>query len=95
MARINLAYTGPINPPVATPVLTEQQVWKGLERKVRFAQEFVPVIDSCHVIREEGVEVERDVYFKAEVEQGKVGEPTREVVRLYEPCKARIFSSAL
>jgi len=85
MVRINLAYTAPINPTGATPVLTREQVWKGLERKVRYAQEFVAPITACKVVREEGVEVERDVSFKADAGQG--GDVVKEIVRLYEPCK--------
>ncbi|KAF2100616.1 DUF1857-domain-containing protein [Rhizodiscina lignyota] len=89
VTRINLAYTGPVNPPGAKPVLSLQQVWQGLERKVRYAQEFVPVIESCKVTREEGVEVDRYVIFKPQdgAEHGKEGESVHELVRLYEPCK--------
>lgn len=89
MTRLNLAYTAPINPSGATPVLTVEQVWKGLERKVRFAQEFVPVIESCDVVKEEDVEVDRYVKFKAGSGQGKEGEAVHEIVRMYEPTKVR------
>ncbi|CAN9438264.1 unnamed protein product [Alternaria alternata] len=47
MVNINIAYTSRINPAGATPVLNEAQIWAGLQRKIRFAQEFVPVIESC------------------------------------------------
>merc|ERR1712000_231068 len=60
MVTINLAYTAPINPAGASPVLTESQVWTGLKRKVRRAHEFVPVIVACEVISEEGNTVVRD-----------------------------------
>ncbi|KAK4642210.1 hypothetical protein QC761_507110 [Podospora bellae-mahoneyi] len=53
MVLINIAYTAPINRPGQHPVLTTPQVWAGLVRKVRHAQEFVPVIESCAVASEE------------------------------------------
>jgi hypothetical protein len=31
----SIAITRPVNPPGAVPVLTEEQVWKGLEYKAR------------------------------------------------------------
>lgn len=37
----HLAYTAPINPADAHPVLTRAQVWRGLERKVVAAEDFV------------------------------------------------------
>ncbi|KAL9089914.1 MAG: hypothetical protein Q9159_002271 [Coniocarpon cinnabarinum] len=52
MATVNCAYTGYINPPNVTPVLTQAQVWAGLERKVRRGQDFVPVIESTTVVEE-------------------------------------------
>lgn len=68
MVTINIAYTAPINPTGAEPKLTQAQIWAGLERKVRRAQEFVPIIVSCDVIAEEqtekGFTVTREVKFK-------------------------------
>jgi hypothetical protein len=65
MVKIHLAHTSPINPRSSSPTLTTPQLWAGLQRKIRFAQEFVPVIESCTVVSEddEGV-VTRDVVFK-------------------------------
>lgn len=67
MVNFHLAYTAPINPPSATPVLTVPQVWAGLQRKIRFAQEFVSAITSCEVLSEENGVVTRVVQFKAGV----------------------------
>jgi hypothetical protein len=65
MVNIYVAYTAPINPSGATPVLTVPQVWKGLQRKVRHAEEFVPAIVECKVLEENdgGKEVVRQVRF--------------------------------
>lgn len=52
MAIINLAYTGYVNPEGASTILTEQQVWAGLQRKVRRGQDFVPVILGTTVYSE-------------------------------------------
>jgi hypothetical protein len=64
MVKLYLAHTSPINPPSSTPVLTQPQLWAGLQRKIRFAQEFVPVIESCTVVSDTNGEVVRDVVFK-------------------------------
>jgi hypothetical protein len=64
MVTLHLAHTSPINPPNATPVLSPAQIWAGLQRKIRFAQEFVPVIESCEVLEEKDGVVTREVVFK-------------------------------
>jgi hypothetical protein len=64
MVTLHLSYTSRINPAGASPVLTEAQVWAGLQRKIRFAQEFVPVIESCSVLSDADGVVVREVRFK-------------------------------
>lgn len=82
MVKLQLAYTARINPSGASPILTEAQVWAGLQRKIRFAQEFVPVIESCTVLSDENGVVTRDVKFKP----GAGPKPqAKEVVRSYWP----------
>lgn len=65
MVTFNIAYTAPVNPPGTTPALTPGQIWKGLQRKIRRAQDFVPVITECEVLSETrgGEEVLRRVRF--------------------------------
>lgn len=47
----NIAFTAPINPPGATPVVTPEQIWNGLLLKIRSAETFVPgAIQSSKVI---------------------------------------------
>ena len=89
MVNVHVAYTQPINPPGAEPVLTESQVWKGLQRKVRFAQEFVSAIGSTDVLEERdgGREVVRVAHFKSDF-RGESGS-ARETCRLFEPTKVR------
>ncbi|RHZ67380.1 SRPBCC family protein [Aspergillus thermomutatus] len=49
----NIAYTSPINPPGAAPILTRSQVWAGLLLKIRSAETFVPAgIQSTLVLSE-------------------------------------------
>lgn len=51
VAANHVAYTAPINPPGATPVLTHQHIWPLLRRKVHRAQEFVPgAISSTSIL---------------------------------------------
>ncbi|RAO69571.1 uncharacterized protein BHQ10_005583 [Talaromyces amestolkiae] len=49
----NIAFTAPINPPGATPVLSKEQVWAGLLLKTRSAETFIPnAIETTTVISE-------------------------------------------
>ncbi|RDA94199.1 hypothetical protein CP533_6640 [Ophiocordyceps camponoti-saundersi (nom. inval.)] len=77
---IHVAATAPINPPGADPVLNEAQVWDGLQRKVRRADEFVPLISSCVVVEESANVVKRKVVFTA-------GEAVTEVCTEYAPSR--------
>lgn len=81
MAVINIAFTSPINAPDASPILTQEQVWTGLKRKVRRAYEFVPVITACEVISEEGPEDGYKVVRRATFAPG-----IREVDTVVETC---------
>ncbi|SPJ74187.1 uncharacterized protein FTOL_03917 [Fusarium torulosum] len=90
MVVINLAYSAPINPSGATPVLTEAQIWNGLKRKVHHADEFVAPIIDCHVISEEqtetGTKVTREVRFDKGT-RGDQSELVKEIVYEFEPSR--------
>jgi hypothetical protein len=64
MVTISYAYTAPINPINASPVLNRETVFAGLRRKVRQAAEFVPIIASCDILNEDGNVITREVVFK-------------------------------
>jgi hypothetical protein len=94
MVNFNYSYTAAINPPNASPVLTVPQIWAGLQRKIRFAHEFVPVIESCEVISDENDVVTRVVKFKKGMGPGVEG--ATEVVRGWEPSwVSKISTSGL
>ncbi|CAO2658814.1 Nn.00g065370.m01.CDS01 [Neocucurbitaria sp. VM-36] len=82
MVNLHLAYTSKINPAGATPVLNQAQIWAGLQRKIRFAQEFVPVIESCDVLEDKDGVVTRVVNFKPGLGPK---DKAKEVVRGYWP----------
>ncbi|KAI0023730.1 hypothetical protein F4780DRAFT_20342 [Xylariomycetidae sp. FL0641] len=87
MVTINLAYTAPINPAGSAPVLNQAQVWAGLEKKVRRAQDFVPVIEACAVLAETtlpsgDLQVQREVRFR-----GREEDPVHEVCTHFAPCR--------
>jgi hypothetical protein len=84
MVNLTAAYTAPINPPTVTPVLSRTTVFAGLRRKVRRAQDFVPIIISCEVVKIEDNVVTRDIVFK-----DGTGPPgtVREVCVEYDPTK--------
>lgn len=87
MVAIYAAYTQQINPAGATPVLTRPQVWAGLQRKIRRAQDFVRVIHDCDVIEEKDNVVVREAHFTVDGVPGRSGKTIREVCKSYEPIK--------
>lgn len=62
--KFNLAFTAPINPPSASPALSQGQVWAGLIRKCRKPQEIVPLFSNCEVLEESAEGLKRVVTFK-------------------------------
>lgn len=93
MVVINCAYTEQINPQGASPVLTRDQVWNGLQRKIRKAQDFVPVIESCDVLEEKENEVVREAHFKEAM--GRPAHSVKEVCRWFYPTKVRSVNRTL
>ena len=86
MVVVYCAYTEQINPQGVTPVMTRDQIWKGLQRKIRRAQDFVPVIEGCDVLEEKDNEVTREAHFKEAL--GRPAQTVREVCKSYYPTKA-------
>ena len=96
MVNVHVAYTQPINPAGASPVLTEAQVWQGLQRKIRHAQEFVvAAIGSTDVLeeRDDGREVVRIAHFNP----GYGGEKgsAKETCRSFEPTKVWCYQARI
>ncbi|KAI1807075.1 DUF1857-domain-containing protein [Daldinia bambusicola] len=95
MVTFNLSYTAPINPSDASPTLTISQVWAGLQRKVRRAQDFVPIIEECNVLSEEpsqetgNLTIIREVRFAAgkEPNSASKGGLVKETCIHYPPCR--------
>lgn len=87
MVTFHCAYTEQINPSGATPVLTRAQVWKGLQRKIRRAQDFVAPIEACDVLEDSGDVVVREAHFKQQ--EGINTGPTKvkEVCKSYWPTR--------
>ncbi|KAH7139619.1 hypothetical protein B0J13DRAFT_504852 [Dactylonectria estremocensis] len=84
----NIAFTAPINPAGASPILKPEQIWAGLLLKIRSAETFVPgAIQSTTVISEStdistGNPVTvRLVIFREDQRQ------VRETVTAFEPSK--------
>ncbi|KAK7046549.1 DUF1857-domain-containing protein [Favolaschia claudopus] len=57
------AATRPVNPHGVEPVITEEQLWKGLEIKARNPSVFVPMITSAKVTKDNGNKLTREVTF--------------------------------
>ena len=52
MVTITVAYTSPINVVGSNTKATLPQVWASLERKIRAAEDFVPVMARTDIIQE-------------------------------------------
>ncbi|KAL5324798.1 hypothetical protein ACEPPN_005916 [Leptodophora sp. 'Broadleaf-Isolate-01'] len=84
----NIAFTAPLNPPGATPILKREQIWAGLLLKIRTAETFVPgAIQSTSVVSEstnpstQNPVTIREIVFRED--QRKV----KETVTAYEDCR--------
>jgi len=87
-AANHIAFTAPINPAGATPILTRAQIWAGLQRKIKAGQEFVGgAIIGTDVVEEYTDEtsgnpvVVRDILFRDGERR------VRETCISYEPTK--------
>lgn len=87
MVVIHCAYTEAINPSGSSPVLSRDQIWRGLQRKIRKAQDFVPVIEATDVLEEKENEVIRVAHFKAM--NGHEAHSEKEICKSYYPTKVR------
>jgi hypothetical protein len=85
MVNIHLAYTEPVNPAGASPTLTRDQIWRGLQRKIRRAQDFIAVVEGCDIVSDAPEEVVRVAHFKAFA--GKPPGSMKEVCRSYWPTR--------
>ena len=79
MVKIYAARTLPVNPPDAPFVLKRDLLWKGLQRKIRHADEFVLAIKKCTVVSDENNVVVRDCVFE---------QPNGEIKNLKEEVKS-------
>jgi hypothetical protein len=77
MVKVYAARTVPVNPPDAPFVLKRDLLWAALQRKIRYATEFVPMMKECKVISDENGVVVRDCVL--EFQPGKVKEMREEV----------------
>jgi len=86
MVTFNLSYTAPINVPGAEPVLTQSQIWKCMNRKVRNAEQFVPAILDTEILFDRGTVLERLVTFAPGAHPGGAKNAV-ETCKFYEPCR--------
>lgn len=88
-----MAFSAPINPPGASPELTLAQVWAGLQRKVRHAEEFVGgAIKSTDVISVDKDNHGREVITR-EVVFVEGERRVKEICTFYEPMKVEVSSN--
>ncbi|KAJ7662795.1 DUF1857-domain-containing protein [Mycena polygramma] len=60
------AATRRVNPPGANPVLTEEQLWRGLEYRARHATLFIPNVTASKIITDEGNKVVQELTVENE-----------------------------
>jgi hypothetical protein len=86
MVVLHIAQTLPINPPGANPAISAAQAWAGLKRKAYEPQYFVPVVESCRLLGDEGNKVSLEVRFRQDVLTGHKA-TLRETCTLSAPCR--------
>lgn len=85
-----IAFTAPINPSESSPVLSKEQIWACLHRKVRNAEEFVGgAIKSTEVLSESKDEHGRLVITR-EVVFAEGDRRVKEVCTFYEGVKVDV-----
>ena len=80
-----LSYAIPVNAAGVMPVLSAEQVWRGLELKVENAVPFVNGMTECEVLERKDNTVLRQVTF--------AGTTHREFITLFEPVKVQFQRS--
>ncbi len=76
-----LSYATLVNPPGEEPVLTREQVWRGLEMKAENALPFVPGMTKCQIVERHDNFIVRDVTF--------AGSSHREKILLHKPVQVQ------
>ena len=97
MVTFNLAYTAPINPPGAEPVLSQAQIWECISRKVIHAEQFVPAITKTEVLSEStseggGIVLQRRITF-APGGHPAGAESAVETCKFFEPCRVDFIAA--
>ncbi|KAJ5456119.1 uncharacterized protein N7458_003702 [Penicillium daleae] len=88
MSTNNLAFTAPLNPDGATPVLNKDQIWAGLLLKIQSAESFVPkAIESTTVISKSADQSSGNPVTVREVIFRDDKRKVRETVTAYEPTQ--------
>lgn len=85
------AFTAPINPSSASTKLTRAQVWAGLVEKARDPAKYIPGIESCEVVEENGNGLTRMVQFKPGGPAGPGSGKVKEVVRFTKEVRVCIL----
>lgn len=76
-----LSYSIAVNPKGASPVLTREQVWRGLEMKAANALPFVNGMSQCDVLERTDDTITREVTF--------LGSTHKEFITLFAPVKVQ------
>lgn len=76
-----LSHALPVNPDGATPVLSREQVWRGLELKAENALPFVKGMTQCDVLERTANTITREVTF--------MGAQSKEFITLFAPVKVQ------
>ncbi|MGO8918386.1 MAG: SRPBCC family protein [Stellaceae bacterium] len=67
-----LSHSVDVNPAGAVPVLTREQVWRGLEMKAENALPFVKGMTKCEVLERTGNQILRDVIFAGSAHRERI-----------------------
>jgi hypothetical protein len=61
MVKVYSSRTIQVNPPDAESIITHEQLWATLQRKIRHPEEFGNLLSASRIVKDEGGVVVRDI----------------------------------
>lgn len=86
---VNVAFTSPVNKPGQEPVLSANDVWKGIVETVRRPQDFVDYISHLDILDDTGLTLRRILYFVPNGSHGAPGGKLDQSVTIFPDFKVR------
>ena len=91
---VNVAFTSPVNKPGQEPVLSANDVWKGIVETVRRPQDFVDYVSHLDIYDDTGLTLRRTLYFVPSGSHGVPGGKLDQSVKIFPEFKVEFVAAA-